>query len=166
MRARKRKRGPDISRMCPRLARGFAIVKKRIAPQLSGNSFGVDLLCSLFHLSRVRPAGLRAAPSCRGRKPTPVFALKNIPLNPWHSGAPGGMHDTSDGRQGLMSPIRGCTPLRRCNESIHEPLQRADARPHVRRRTYRRSQKHTDSLYRQHTKDNSKIKQNKIYIIS
>ena len=46
MRARKRKRGPDASRMCPRLARGFAILKK-MAPQLSGNNFGVVVLHSL-----------------------------------------------------------------------------------------------------------------------
>ena len=46
MRAGKRKRGPDVSRMCPRLARGFAVLKKKecatvFGQQFRGRVFGV-----------------------------------------------------------------------------------------------------------------------------
>ena len=81
MRARKQKRGPDVSRMCPRLARGFAISSATVF----GQQFRGWLLHSLFQLSRVRPAGrggLRAAPSCRGRKPTPGLYLKQDIIEP------------------------------------------------------------------------------------
>ena len=39
-------------------------------------------------------------------------------LNPWHSSAQGGMHDTSGGRQGLMSTTRICIPLCSCSDSV------------------------------------------------
>ena len=145
MRAGKRKRGPDVSRMCPRLARGFAVLKNKECATVFGQQFRGRFL--RFH-SSYRGSALRAGaafglPPAAGVANLPLFfTLKRISLNPWHSGAPGGMHDTSDGRQGLMSTIRACTPLHRCNESI--PLRRADAHPHVRARTCHHSQEHTD----------------------
>ena len=60
-------------------------------------------------------------PCCKMASDLGPFEVGQILALPWHSGAPGGMHDASDGRQGLMSTIRGCTPLHSCNESIREP---------------------------------------------
>ena len=48
-------------------------------------------------------AALWAAPACKRANLSHFLTLKRISSNPWHSGAPGGMHDTSDGRQGLTS---------------------------------------------------------------
>ena len=78
-------------------------------------------------------AALWAAPACKRANLSHFLTLKRISSNPWHSGAPGGMHDTSDGRQGLTSTIRGCTPLYRCSESTRTPTS---AHTHTPTRTH------------------------------
>ena len=82
-------------------------------------------------------AALSAAPICKCANLSQILSLKRISSNPWHSGAPGGLHDTSDGRQGLMSTIRGCSPLYRCSESILAHNMRTYT--HARTRTHART---------------------------
>ena len=62
--------------------------------------------CSMFQF-RVS----QLCPCCKMASDLGPFEVGQILALPWHSGAPGGMHDASDGRQGLMSTLRGCTPL-------------------------------------------------------